>query len=486
MKERYNIRYRSLLKIAGYLMLLESVLMLVPMMLSLLQRHADWKAFAAAILATGIVGGLAVVCNRHEHTRLYRREGFLLISFIWILFSLFGMIPFMMCSHPLGITDAFFETMSGFTTTGASVFSDVESLGCGVLLWRSMIQWLGGLGIVLFLIALLPALNDSGGIALFNAEVTGISHDKLHPQIRRTASSLWLVYSVLTMTLVVLLMIGGMGLFDSVCQAMTTLSTGGFSTRNAGITAWHSPYIASVTAIFMLVGGINFMLLYNAFHGRIREAWRNDVFRMYLSTVFAAVVILAIILVMRGDRGFDALVVSPLFHVASAITSTGFAYSDFSLWGSGAIFVTIILMHWGACAGSTSGGIKTDRMSVLFKSLRNDVIYTLFPSHMKSVEVGGKVVVGKNLVRVLGFMAFYILLVASGALLMSLYGYSVTDSIFASASCVGNCGLGLGATGSGYGSLPDALKWYMSVQMLIGRLEIFTVLVLFYRAFWRR
>lgn len=486
MKDQYNIRYRSLLKIAGWLILLESGLMVVPLAVSLFGGEPDWKAFAIAALVAGGTGGVAVAGNRGEHVRLNRREGYLLISFIWIVFSLFGMLPFMLCTHPVGLTDAFFETMSGFTTTGASIFSDVEVLGRGILLWRAMIQWLGGLGIVLFLIALLPALNDSGGIALFNAEMTGISHDKLHPQIRRTAASLWLVYSVLTAVMVIFLLAGGMNLFDSLCQAMTTLSTGGFSTRNASIAAWGSTYIASVVTVFMLLGGINFLLLYNLSQRHFQEVWKNDVLRSYMAIVFIAWAVTAGILAAKGERGFDALVVAPLFHVASSITSTGFAYSDYGAWGSAAVCVTILLMLCGACAGSTTGGIKIDRISALFKNLRNEVVYTLFPRHMKSVEVGGKVVGERGLIRVMAFISIYLLLTGAGTLLMSFYGYSVRDSFFASASGMGNNGLGLGATGSGFGGLPSPLKWFMSAEMLIGRLEIFTVMVLFYKAFWRR
>jgi len=486
MNDTYNIRYRSLVKVSGWLLLLESALMLVPLLLCLLSGHDDWRAFLISVLVAGSIGALAVACNRNVHTRLYRREGYLLISFIWIIFSLFGMIPFMLCDHPLGLADAFFETMSGFTTTGATVIADVESMGHGILLWRAVIQWIGGLGIVLFLIALLPALNDTGGIALFNAEITGISHDKLHPQIRKTAVSLWMAYSLLTVMMIPLLMAGGMNFFDSVCHAMTTLSTGGFSTRNLSIAAWDSPVIALTVSFFMLVGGVNFVILYDAFNGQFRRVVKNDVLRMYLLIVGCASVIISLSFVVGGQTGSDRLVIAPLFHVSSAITSTGFTYSGFASWGSPAIAVTMLLMVCGACAGSTTGGIKADRVTVLFKNLRNEIVYTLFPRHMKSIDVGGKCVDEKSLIRVMAFISLYLLIIVAGALLMTFCGYTVGDSFFASASCMGNNGLGLGATGYGYGSLPDLLKWFFSFQMLVGRLEIFTVFVLLYPSFWKR
>lgn len=487
MKERYNISYRSLIKIFGWLMLLESLLLLVPMAVSLAYGEEDWKAFIIAIVATGVVGGSAAYFNRGADLRICRREGYLLISLIWVLFSLFGMLPFIFSSASLPVSDAFFETMSGFTTTGASVIPDVEVLGHGILLWRAIIQWIGGLGIVLFLIALLPALNDSGGISLFNAEITGITHDKLHPQIRKTAMSLWTVYAGLTLVMIPLLAIGGMDLFDCVCQAMSTMSTGGFSTRNSSIMAWESPWIAWVVTFFMFMGGINFILVYNALHGNLRQVWRNDVFRNYLLVIGLAFCVIAGSRMARiPEPTADDVVLAPLFQIASSVTSTGFTYYDFSAWGSLPVLTVVLLMMCGACAGSTTGGIKVDRVTVLFKNLKNEIILTLFPRHIERVQIGGSLLPGSSLMRVMAFITIYIITTVAGALAMTAYGYDITDSFFASASCIGNSGLGFGATGAGYGTLPALLKWMFSFEMLVGRLEIFTVLVLFYPPFWRR
>lgn len=486
MKEILNIRYRSLAKISGWLFLLECVLMALPLTLALILGEEDWKAFMIAIAVTAAVAAPAIWCNRHESTRIFKREGYLLISTVWILFSLFGMLPFVFSTHPLSVADAFFETMSGFTTTGATVIADVEAQSRSILLWRAEMQWIGGIGIVLFLIALLPALNSSGGISLFNAEITGVTHDKLHPQIKKTALSLWCVYGILSVAMIPLLMAGGMSLFDSVCQAMATMSTGGFSTRNAGIASWGSDYIASVITLFMLLGGVNFILLYNAAHGRWKTLTRNETLRLYIGIVIVSAAAIALTLLAGGISGLGNLVLDPLFHVSSAITSTGFTYSDAGSRGALPVAITILLMICGACAGSTTGGVKIDRILAMRKSLRNQVILTLFPNHVMKVDLDGKQLEERQVTRVFAFVAIFIIAIFAGALIMSCFGYELIDSLFASTSCMGNSGLGYGATGSNYGALPDTVKWVFSFEMLLGRLEIFTILVLFYAPFWHR
>lgn len=487
MRSPGNLRYDTLAKVAGWLLLLESILLLLPAGICMLYGEPDMKVFFIAAGVAGAAGGLLTYLFRDAGTRLYRREGYLLISSVWVLFSIFGMIPFMLSATPLSATDAFFETMSGFTTTGASVIPDVEAQSHGILFWRALMQWIGGLGIVLFLIALLPSFNDSGGISLFNAEITGITHDKLHPQIRRTAASLWKTYGLLTLAMIPLLMIGGMNIFDSVCHSMATTSTGGFSTRNASIGAWHSTYIASVVTAFMFVGGVNLVLVYNSFKGKWRMTLKNDVFRSYVYIITAALVVTAIVIACSpAEKTGDALVAAPLFHIVSAITSTGFTYAGFAPWGSLPLIITIIIMVCGACAGSTTGGIKTDRITVLVKNLKSEIIYTLFPKRIERVGVGGTLLKERTLIRLMGFVTIYLMAITAGALLMAAYGYNITDSFFASVSCMGNNGLGHGVTAAGFGSLPDPLKWIFAFEMLIGRLEIFTVLVLFYPSFWKR
>lgn len=473
-------------RILGWLLLLESILLLLPFTLNLLNGE-EMRGFAAAVLVSGAAGGIGAWLFRGSEGRLFRRDAFLVITLVWILFSLVSMIPFMLDPKPLSAASAFFESISGFTTTGATVIADVESHSKGLLLWRAMTQWIGGLGIVFFLIALLPSLNDSGGIMMFNAEITGITHDKLHPRIKQTAMSLWIIYAGLTVVLILLLLCGGMSFYDSVCQAMATLSTGGFSTRNSGIAWWGSSYISFVLSIFMFLGGVNFILLYNACHGRVKELLGNEVFRFYSAIVIVSTVVFAVCYgISDPGAGIWDMFVGSFFHVTSAITSTGFSYSDYSKWGSIALQVTVLLMMAGACAGSTTGAIKVDRVLALIKNIGREAMLTVYPHHVSKLRLGGSAVSDGVMMRVGAFLAIYLLLFIAGSLVMSMYGYDPFDCIFASASCIGNNGLGYGATGSGFGELPDPVKWFFSGLMLIGRLEIFPVISLLIPSFWQR
>lgn len=490
MKDRIRIDFRSIIAITGYLLLVEFLLLLIPMAVSLCYGDKAWTCFLPS-LGTSLCFGLLLIelgGARQRRIHLNRREGYLLTALTWIVFSLVGMIPFMYCSRPLDAVDAFFETMSGFTTTGATVISDVESLSHGILLWRSLIQWVGGLGIVIFMLAVLPSLNQSGGVPMFNAETTGIVHDKLHPRIRQTAESLWMVYSGLTLMLVILLWLGPMDFFDAVCQALTTMSTGGFSTRNASIASWGSDYLAWVITVFMLVGGVNFMLLYGLLKGRVRQLLHNDVLRAYVLVVIVSWIAMASALLIRGDvDNFNDAMLLPLFQVATSITTTGFSYGAYENWGSLVFSLIIILMFMGACAGSTTGAIKIDRFLAIFKNTRKELELTLYPRHMLSVEINGRQLSDGQLSKITAFFMVYMALALGGAMLMSAFGYSFSDSFFASASSIGNNGLGYGATGAGggFGTLPDAVKIVFSLLMLVGRLEVFTVIVIFSRKFWR-
>lgn len=481
--------YRLVWHILAVLLLIEGLLMLVPMTVCLSYGEQDWLAFVKASGASVAVAIIVLILTGNIKRRiLYRREGYMVTSAAWIMFSVFGMIPFMCSSHPLGLTDAFFETMSGFTTTGASVIADVESLSHGILLWRSQIQWTGGLGIVLFMLAVLPSFNSPSSLPMFNAEITGVTHDKLHPRIRQTAKSLWSVYVVLTVALMLMLWVGPMDLFDSVCHSLSTLSTGGFSTRNAGISAWNSDYVALTVTLFMLLGGVNFVLLYNSRHGNVRGLWRNDVSRAYMVIAVVALMIISLSLVTGGYRGFTDLFVRPIFLVASAGTSTGYSYGDFEAWGSVTFVMVIFMMTVGACAGSTTGGMKIDRLLVMCKNMRVQIRKTLFPNHIEYVRLNGRVVDHETMSRISAFATSYLCIMLIGTLVVCAMGIDFDDSLFGVVSCMGNSGLGYGITGvgGGYGLLPDAVKWLMSILMLVGRLEIFTILILLTARFWRR
>ncbi len=486
---KVEIEYKSVLKVIGWLMIALSLMMLIPLVVEICVGGNEWPGFVSAISGSILAGGILSYKLRFHRLLIGRREGFMLVNLVWILYSAFGMIPFMMSSQHLVISDAFFETMSGFTTTGATTIEDVESLGKGVLLWRSMTQWIGGLGIILFILAILPALNENGGVPMFNAETSGITHEKLHPRIRNTAATLWTVYIGLTSILILLLWAGPMNFYDSVCHAFTTIATGGFSTRNAGIEYWNSDYVYTVLTIFMFLGWVNFALIYLFCKGRFSRLLKNDVFTAYLTTIAVCCVAISLSLLSDGKTpGISDNLVKPLFHVVSAITSTGFGLSDFASWGSLCLLITFLLMFSGGCAGSTSGAIKVDRLVATRHNLLNQIKSSLYPNRVYTVRVNDGIIAHRGLDRLHAFILIYLALVIAGTAVLTAYGMNLVDSTFAVVSCIGNNGLGYGETAvsGGFHYLADIPKWVLSFLMLAGRLELFSVLVFFVSAFWRK
>lgn len=460
--------------------------MLIPFIISICLGEPEILIFGITLLAAASIGGLLAWSFRNLPFRLNRREGYLLTTLTWILFSAFGMIPFLFCGQHLSIADAFFETMSGFTTTGATVIQYVESLSKSVLFWRAMIQWIGGLGIILFILALLPSLDQSGGISMFNAEITGITHDKLHPRIRKTAESLWLVYGIITIALILILWMGPMNLFDAICQAFTTVATGGFSTRNASIAGFNSQYVAIVITIFMFIAGVNFSLLYNVIHGKPKSLFNNDVFKAYCVIILASYIIILSDMLIRGEgSSIDDFFINPFFMILSALTSTGFSYHGYTVWGPLGITIIMILMFIGACAGSTTGAVKVDRVLAISRHLTNEVSLSLSPNHLTRVIVNNKILSTKLIARMVAFMAIYVTLIIIATLIISLYGIKFDDAIFAVISSIGNNGLGYGISETTYQPFPESVKWILSFLMLTGRLELFTVLVLFSPGFYK-
>lgn len=484
------VNLRMIIRVMGWLLCFESVFMLIPMSVSYFLHEPDWKAFGIGAAATLLSGMAAWRYSRPHSPHLGKRDGFLLTAMVWVVFSFFGLIPFMLCSHPLSFSDAFFEAMSGFTTTGASVITSVDSMSRGVHLWRALMQWVGGMGIILFTLALIPSLNHSGGMQMFNAEVTGITHDKIRPRISQTAIKLWEVYIFLTILLIILLWLGPMDLFDSVCHAFGAISTGGYSSSSAGIGEWHnSVYIKCVLIVFMFLGGVNFGLIYRALHGNFKALRCNDVFRTYINVIFGMLVLFSITIYVRGEhQNWQSLTIDPLFQIVSTMTSTGFTVTNFEAWGPFALSLTFAMMFMGACAGSTSGGAKIDRILFLFKNARNELYRCLYPNSILAVKVNGRVVSSDLVSKVIAFLCIYMLLIVAGGIVLTAMGVPLVDACFSSFSCLSNTGLGAGVTGygAGYETLPDTAKWVLSALMLIGRLEIFTVLVLLTPSFWKR
>lgn len=484
-----SLRIDSIVRMLGRLILIEALMLLLPLAICFIYGESDWIGFAVAVVAAAAAGGVTEAATRRVSTVIRGREGFIITAFVWVVFSLFGVIPFMMSRHPLCFTDAVFEVISGFTTTGASMIVDVEEQSHGILFWRALTQWIGGLGIIFFMLAVLPELNKSVGISMFNAEATGITHSKLHPRIRQTALSLWGVYSALTLLSIVLLWIGPMNLFDSVCQTFAAVATGGFSTRNAGIAYWDSNYVYVVLTIVMFVAGLNFMVLYIASRNGVNTLFKNDVFRVF--AIFIVVVYLLFLLsgLLRGEAdSIERALVYPLFHIVSAVTSTGFSISEAESWGPFALFMTIILMVCGACTGSTSGGIKIDRFMALGRNFTNEIKKTVFPKRTYVVRLNGVALQGELVARISAFVTLYMMTVLFSTAFITMFGYSVVDSFFMVCSCIGCNGLGYGATGveGSFAMLPDAVKWLLTLVMLVGRLELFTFLVLLLPSFWKR
>lgn len=488
-KKRSLINLPMLLRVSGWLMMIESLFMLIPMGTCLYFRESDWLPFALTAAGTGATGFVLSRHIRPSHYSMSKRDGFLLTAMVWVVFSIFGMLPFMFCKMPISLSDAFFEAMSGFTTTGASVLLDVTHMSHGIHIWRATMQWLGGMGIILFTLAVIPMLNSSGGMLMFNAEVTGITHDKLRPRISQTAKALWMLYFAFTIMLVALLWIGPMNFFDSVCHAFGAISTGGYSTRNEGIAAFNSIYVKVVLTIFMFVGGVNFSLIYRSLRGEFGALRRNDVFRTYVGIIAVMYVLFVIGITTQGTyEGWEDLTIDPLFQIVSTMTSTGFTPSNFEQWGPLVLALVFMLMLFGACAGSTSGGAKIDRLLFLVKNCRNELYRCIYPHAIMSVRVNGKVVSNDIVGKVIAFLCIYMLLISIGGTAMAAMGVPIIDAFFSAFSCMSNTGLGAGITGFGgsYEMLPDAAKWLLSFLMLTGRLEIFTVLLLFAPSFWRK
>lgn len=486
---RSNVNFPMLLRVIGWLMMIEGIFMLFPMITCLLYGESDYVAFAVSSAFTVVSGASMTFFIRPRRTEMAKREGFLLTALVWVIFSLFGMIPFMLSSTPMAVSDAFFEAMSGFTTTGATVMTSIEHLSHGLLLWRCLMQWLGGMGIILFTLAVIPMLNHSGGMQMFNAEVTGITHDKIRPRISQTAKSLWMVYIVLSVLLFFLLWIGPMDVFDSVCHALSSMSTGGFSTRDNSIAGWNSVYIDIVIMVFMFLGGVNFALLYKASRGDFKGLWRNDTFKLYVKIVAVMYVIFVVAIYLNGQaNSWMDLTVKPLFQIISTITSTGYTVTNFENWGTFILSLVFVLMFFGACAGSTSGGAKVDRLLYLLKNTGNELYRCIHPNAILSVKVNGKIVAPDTVSKVIAFLCLYVIIIMVGGIVLTTFGIPLVDSFFSAFSCISNVGLGAGVTGYGgsYDIVPDAAKWILSFLMLVGRLELFTVLILFTRGFWHK
>lgn len=489
-RRRPTINYMMLLQITGWLLGIEALFMLIPAAVALAYGESDSGVFAITAAITGIVGLYLTRCIHPATRHLGKRDGFLLTAMVWVVFSIFGMVPFLVAGPRLDFSAAYFEAMSGFTTTGVSTIEHPEALSHGMHLWRALMQWLGGMGIILFTLAVIPLLNHSGGLQMFNAEVTGITHDKIRPRISQTAKTLWGIYVTLTVTLTLLLWAGPMDLFQSICHAMGTLSTGGYMTEPDGISGFGcGTYLRVVLILFMFLGGVNFGLIFKTFRGDFKALGKNEVFRAFVIAIGVYTLLLAICAAFHGGvQNWEDSLLEPLFQCMSTITSTGVPSDGFVHWGPLAIALTLAMMLSGGCAGSTSGGAKIDRLLVFFKHMRNEVYRAVYPNSIRPVVMDGQILAPELVNKVVAFMGFYIMIVLAGVALLAIGGTPVWDGFFASFSCICNTGFGTHVVGlsTTFSSLPSGALWVLCLEMLTGRLEIFTILVLMMPSFWRR
>lgn len=474
-------------RILGCLLLIETAMLLCCCGVTLFYQENDLPCFLTSAAATACAGVILLAMGKGAEKSLNRRDGYIIVSIAWVTFSLFGMLPYYIGGYIPHITDAFFETMSGFSSTGATIVDDIEALPHGILFWRAMTEWIGGLGIVFFTIAVLPVFGV-GGLQVFAAEASGPTHDKVHPRIGVTAKWIWGIYAGMTGALTVLLLLGGMNLFDSVCHAFATTGTGGFSTKQASIEYYQSPYIDYVVSIFMFLSGINFTLLLLMFKGRIKKFIHDAELKFYFMTVAFFTVLITVWLHQTTQMGAEEAFRKSLFQVISLQTSTGFATADYMLWPSVLWGCLVILMVIGACAGSTSGGIKCIRMTILFKVAKNEFKRILHPNAVLPVRVNKQVISPSLQSTVLAFTFLYAVIAVIGTLIMMGFGVDFLEAVGTVISSLGNMGPGLGSCGPAYSwsGLPDAAKWLSSFLMLLGRLELFTVLLLFTPEFWKR
>ncbi len=477
-------------RIFGILLLIESIFMFLSGVVSFIYKEHDIWAFLISTLATAGCGAIMAYNGRKFTAQIGKREGLFIVTFSWVLFSLFGMLPFLISGSIPSVTDSFFETMSGFTTTGASILNNIEELPHGILFWRSIIQWLGGMGIIVFTLALMPMFS-SGGIQLFNAEVPGLTHDKIRPRIQHTAKRLWYIYFVITMCCAGALWLGPMNLFDSICHSFTTLATGGYSTKQDSIAYWHSSYVEYVICFFMFIAGINFTLVYFLLTGKGERFGKDEEFRWYVGIIATFTLATGLAFWLTNQfTDLETVFRNSIFHVLTILTTTGFAGSNANYVEWGPIFwiLTLIIMACGACAGSTSGGIKIIRMMVVLKNTRNELYRQSHPNAIVPVRINKHVIAFDLVTKVLAFIFVYIILVVISILFLTALGMGFDTSFGCSVTCVSNVGPGLGATGpaGNFSIVPDAGKWFLSFLMLVGRLELFTVLVLFTPGFWKK
>lgn len=481
------INWKLIFKIIGSLLFIEAFFMGCCMVMAWGFNESDMFAF---VISTMITFGGAFACRylgTSSDNMMSRRDAYVVVTLCWVVFSFFGMFPFLLHGSVSSVTDAYFETMSGFTTTGATVIDDVEALPHALLFWRSLMQWIGGLGIVFFTIAILPSMVG-GSVKVFAAEATGPMRSKMHPKLSTSAKWIWSIYMLLTVACAFSFWAAGMNWFDAVNYSMSTTATGGFSTHN-GTIFLASPLIEYLAILFQFLAGVNFTLLYMTFvKFQFRRFLRNSEFKFYVMTILIATVWIMYLLVTRMGYDIESAFRSSLFQVVSFVTTTGLSNTDAGMWPQITWVILGVLMFFGACAGSTTGGFKSIRVLMLFSVLRNEFRRILHPNAVLPVKLNGMSIPQNKLVTLLAFFTIYVFMLLITCVIMAVSGIDITNAATISLSLISNVGAGLDTNigpQMSWADLSVGIKWLCSVLMLVGRLEIITVLVLFTRSFWK-
>lgn len=494
-----RLNYRIIFHIMGLLLLCNGVFMLIAAIVSWVYQDDVTVEIMSGGLITILIGIVLMFTTREHRKEMNAREGYIIVTFGWLCMSLSGTLPYVISEAIPSLTNAFFETMSGYTTTGASILNDIESIPKGILFWRSLTHWIGGMGIIVLAIAILPLLGI-GGMQLFSAEAPGPSADKLHPRITDTAKRLWLIYVGYTAIQTVLLYVAGMDFFDAINHALSTLSTGGFSTKNASLAYWNdNPAIQYIVIVFMYLAGMNFILSYFAFKGKVQRIFKDEEFRLYTTFVILFALIATVSIYFQADVSISSIdhpmVYGPLesafrhaiFQVLAVITTTGFVSADFTMWTPFLKVLFFGLMFLGGSAGSTSGGIKVVRHMLTIRNGIMEFKRTLHPNAILPVRYNERAVTQDIIYNILAFFILYMLSFIIGAVVLGSMDLDFETAIGGAATSLGNVGPGLGKLSpvNNFDILPDAGKWWCAFLMLIGRLELFTVLILLTPFFWR-
>ena len=481
-----KVRLSVLLRVQGLLLFIEGLFMLTVLPVTYFHHGINVFSMPFAALITVLTGFiLTFSTRRHKGEAINHREGVITICLSWLMLSVFGGLPFLLSKCVPNFTDAFFEALSGFTTTGSTVLTNIESVPKDILLWRSLTQWMGGLGIIVFAVVLIPYLSV-GGMQLFMTEMNGINYDKLHPRTMHTAKRLWALYVFFTLLEAVLLQFGDMDWFDAVCHSLTTISSGGFSTRASSI-AGYSDYSQIIVMIFMTLSGCNFTLLLITLVRNPKALFGNEEFRHFVLMILGVSAAVALVLIFMVKMSIGGALRSSFFSVISCLTTTGFFVADYTLWPAGLWVILLLLVFIGACSGSTAGGIKIIRHLIFTKNAYLELRRVLHPNAIIPVKINKKALSRSVVFKTMTFVFVYFIILVIGVVVLLTMGIDFDTSVGATLATLSNCGLGIGSVGpfGTYAFLPQAAKWVMVVLMLLGRVELFTLISIFSKNFWK-